>query len=236
MACTLKRNVNSTYHPHKGYAMTIKQNSFAVLVAFCAIALGIQPLRAQSPEPPILEKVRQTYQIGKGMELHFDLEIYWAVREKTEQKSGKVFLASGDKFYAQVGATTFVSDGVTYWQYSKASNQAVIKDLLDVDLSLHPSQIINKYFAERSYTITDKSPKQATLVWTAPQNGAPAGEQSITALVDTKKFLIKKLTVTDKTGNTSAYVFTKTKLDTPIPPEKFTFVVPQGANVLDTRK
>ncbi|MFW6254101.1 MAG: LolA family protein, partial [Chitinivibrionales bacterium] len=73
------------------------------------------------------------------MQISFDLSIFWAVRERTEEKKGELYVSPGDKFRAEVGQTIWVSDGQTYWQYSKAANQVVIKDLLDVDLSMHPS-------------------------------------------------------------------------------------------------
>jgi outer membrane lipoprotein-sorting protein len=216
--------------------MTTLGLRLARTVSCIAIVIAITSAAAVAQQPDLVKRIRETYRIGAGMTLQFDLEIYWAIREKTEKKSGKVQLADGDKFRARVGNTVFVSDGVTYWQYNEGSNQAVIKDLLDVDLSMHPSQLISEYLTQRDYTVKEHNGNQAILVWQAPQSDAPAGEQSITAVVDTNNNLIKKLTVVDKTGNTSAYTFTKIKLDSAIAPETFTFIVPQGANVLDTRK
>ena len=62
-----------------------------------------------------------------------------------EKKSGSLQLMPGDKFRLTIGSTEWISDGHTYWQYNEKTSQVIIKNLLDVDLSMHPSQMIKTY-------------------------------------------------------------------------------------------
>jgi outer membrane lipoprotein-sorting protein len=211
-----------------------RSSLFALCIA--AAFTFLSGARAGAGQPPIVKELQQKYAIDKGLELHFDLAIFWAVREKTEKKKGVLYLAPDDKFRAEVDNTVWVSDGTTYWQYSQGTNQVIIKDLLDVDLSMHPSQAVAEYFTSYDYTVKEQNDDRITLVWNAPEGDPAISEKSIRVRVDPEKKLIKQLQIVDRSGNTSTYTFTKTRVGVTIAPEKFTFLTPQGANVLDTRE
>lgn len=171
------------------------------------------------------------------MEMVFDLEIFWKVREKTEKKSGVIEIGPNDKFRVEMDKNSWVCDGQTYWQYSKATKQVVIKRLLDVDISLHPSQVIKTYLTEYKYTVENEDEKTAFLTWKCPEEET-AGQnkpKELAAWVDKNSGTVKKLKIVDKSGNESTYTFKKTRLDVQIPAETFNFTIPEGATVLDTR-
>ncbi|MBD3392966.1 MAG: hypothetical protein GF418_12745 [Chitinivibrionales bacterium] len=202
--------------------------SVSILVLFCAISV------AQTPD--IVTALRGKYSGETTLEASFDLKIFWKVREKTEEKSGTLMLAPGDRFRLELGPTVWVSDGRTYWQYSTATQQVVIKQLLDVDLSMHPSQIISTYLHEYAYTVKETGGRQTVLSWTRPPDAANVYANAITVWVDTKKMILKKLHIVDTNGNESTYTFKKTKLGVEFPEETFTLQIPEGASVLDTRE
>ncbi|MFP4418883.1 MAG: LolA family protein [Chitinispirillaceae bacterium] len=167
------------------------------------------------------------------MQISFDLSIFWAVRERTEEKKGELYVSPGDKFRAEVGHTIWVSDGQTYWQYSKAANQVVIKDLLDVDLSMHPSQMLQNYLNKGSFKLVKEGDELTEFSWES-QNSASS--ESLTLWLDSKKGIIRKIKVVDRNGNISTYTFKKSRIGIDIPNKTFTLTAPEGANVLDTRE
>lgn len=182
----------------------------------------------------IISNLKKKYHAESSIDVAFELNIFWKVREKNEKKSGALMVAPNDKFRLKLGSTEWVSNGHTYWQYNIKTNQVIIKNLLDVDLSMHPTQILKTYLSY-AYSVKSESEKEAVLIWRIMADDKEKSFKSITLWVDKKKNVIKKLVVVDKNENVSTYIFKKTKTGIQIPTETFTFTVPQGVDVLDTR-
>jgi outer membrane lipoprotein-sorting protein len=190
---------------------------------------------AQSASP-IVEKLKETYDVSKGIKLDFDLRIYWKVREKEEQKRGSLQLATNDRFRLQLGATTWASDGTTFWQYNENTNQLVIKKLLDLDLSKHPSQMIDHYLTGYTYTIGTSVDGMTVLEADIPVGDGTVSNQSLRIYVDKGKYRIEKIIQIDRYGNESVYTFRRTRIGADFKPDVFTMTIPEGADVLDTRE
>ena len=185
-------------------------------------------------ENAVITALKKKYNEKTSLELTFDLNIFWKVREKNEKKSGSLSLMPGDKFRLTIGSTEFISDGHTYWQYNEKSSQVIIKSLLDIDLEMHPSQIIKTYLG-RSYTVKSEDEKQAVLTWSNPEPEQKKPYKDVTLWVNKKKNIIEKIVAIDKNGNESTYTFKKTKTGVQFPPTLFEFEVPKGVDVLDSR-
>lgn len=187
-----------------------------------------------SQENAVITNLKKKYNEKTSLELTFDLDIFWKVREKHEKKSGSLYLMPGDKFRLTMGSTEFISDGHTYWQYNEKSSQVIIKSLLDIDLSMHPSQIIKTYLGY-SYTVKSDDEKQTVLTCSNPEPEQKKPYKAITLWINKKKNSIVKIVAIDKNGNESTYTFKKTKTGVQFPPTLFEFEVPKGVDVLDSR-
>lgn len=207
---------------------------FREAAALCAL-ISLIPAASTARPRPIIEALKARYASDKTLEILFDLEIFWKVREKTEKKSGTILLAPGDKFRVTLGTTVWVCDGQRYWQYSSATNQVVIKHLLDVDLSTHPSQIMQTYLGDYAYQVTQEDERRAVLAWKSDEpEKTPC--RSLRLWVDKKNTAVTKLVVEDVSGNVSTYTITTTRTGVPVQGDTFTFSIPEGAQVLDTRE
>lgn len=183
----------------------------------------------------IVGNLKEKYGPEKAANLAFDLTIFWSVRERYEKKSGELIYSPGEKFRLTLGNTSWVSNGQTYWQYSKKTNQVVIKSLLDIDLSLHPSSMMQSFL---SYTFSTYSSDDKTIVlkWEGDSKNSDLPYKKIVINVDRKKMEISELTVIDDDGNESRYTFKKAKFGGAEPASIFEFSIPEGVDVLDTRK
>ncbi len=206
-----------------------------ILPAVAFILTFFAAVHAVSDADRLTSQIRSNYSPENGLKVDFDMEIFWAVREKTEEKDGTLYLMPGDKFRLEVGNVTYVCDGVTYWQYSKNSSQVIIKNLLDVDLSMHPSQVISTYLDDFTYIVENQDEKSATLSWKPEDTQGNAPAKSIRVDIDKQRGTLKRIEVVDKSGNRTRYRFKKTKLNADIPADRFTFQIPEDARVLDTR-
>lgn len=184
----------------------------------------------------LLSKLKEKYTIKSTIHLTFDLEIFWKIREKQEKKQGELILTANDKFFCRLGATKWISDGMTYWHYNEKTSQVIIKNLLDIDLSSHPSQVIST-FLQYPYTYERSDKNEVVYRWVADtlKSQNHYNYESIIMRIDKEKIVIKSIMVIDKSGNESTYRIKKTKLNVPVSLTVFSFDIPKGADVLDTR-
>lgn len=199
------------------------------------IILSILQTSLYAQENAVITALKKKYNEKTSLELTFDLDIFWKVREKHEKKSGSLRLMPGDKFRLAIGSTELISDGHTYWQYNEKTSQVIIKSLLDVDLSMHPSQVIKTYLGY-SYKVKSDDAKQTVLTWSTTGPDQKKTYKAITLWVNKKKNTIEKVRAVDKNGNESTYTFKKTKTGAQFPSTLFDFEVPKGVDILDTRK
>jgi outer membrane lipoprotein carrier protein len=196
------------------------------------LACGFAALPCLPAEPAIMSRVRAAYANAATLQTDFSLDIYWQVREKTERRTGKIFLVKDDKFRVEIDKTLWVSDGSTCWQYSTGSRQVTIKRLQDIDISALPSHVLSSYVRRGRYRLKGESDREIT-VESEPDS---ARAQPVTLRIDKKSALVTSLQLSDANGNRSTYTFTKTLLGAPISREKFTFAPPADAEVLDLRR
>lgn len=196
------------------------------------VAEGAAPLDSAAVASSVLNDLRSKYNDSAALEIVFDVTIYWSVREKEDKLSGHAWLARGDRFKLESGNVLYSSDGRTYWQYNKQTNQVIIKNLLDVDLSILPSQMFTDYVQNYTYRIASLGNDRTVLKST----GVPSGHvQSITITVKTKTNTIESIVVNDKNGNRSTYTISKIRAGIKLTDDNFVFEIPKGANVFDSR-
>jgi outer membrane lipoprotein carrier protein len=182
-----------------------------------------------------MKTVRKKYDENATIESQFELKIYWAVREKEERKKGVVLIAPGDKFRVTAGKSLWVSDGYTLWQYNPQTNQVIIKKLVDVDFSSHPSQIISRYLAEYEYKKIDENREQIVAAWEPDSTSNAPFYTSITVWIDKKDAVIDKIHAVDRNKNESTYTFRKTRFGAQVNASVFEFESPEGVSVIDVR-
>ncbi len=215
---------------------TVTLLSSAPLRLCGTLCIALLLLPRASAAATIIDTLRTRYGSAATISTDLGLTILWKVREKQESKTGSMKLATGDRFRVELGPTTWVCDGQTVWQYSSASNQVVIKRLLDFDLSSHPSQMLATFVNGYEYRVLENTARQAVLSWEADSSEAASFYRSITVFYDKHKGTISSFALIDRHGNESTYQFTKTVLGGPIPRETFEFAIPKGAHVLDERE
>jgi outer membrane lipoprotein-sorting protein len=188
-------------------------------------------------EPAIMKTVRRLYNGQTPLEARFDLHILWKVREKEESKTGKIVLAPGDKFRVELGASTWVCNGRTYWEASRDANavQVVIKEPSEIDRSMLPSQMVQSYVKNHGYTLKETLGPLTVVACTADSSSKTPEVERVELSIDSKTGVIKTLLVVDKNGNESVYRFKKTEFPANISESAFDYAIPKGASILDMR-
>lgn len=195
---------------------------------------GVWVFSVFAAEPAVMPLVRKLYTVNSAMEAQFELKTYWSVREKEETKAGKLSIAPQNRFRVEVGNDLLVSDGQTYWQYSKKTAQVIIKNFSDLDLQMHPSQLLSTFLTNYEYVEKSNSNGVNVLSWNADSENK-GGYTAIEVSVESKTGEVKVLKLTDRNGNIQTYSFKKTVFGAKFSQKVFTFEVPQDAQVLDNR-
>jgi len=187
-----------------------------------------------APENDYIVKLKKKYNVDSTVHVTFDLTIYWKIREKSEKKQGELIIAPDNKFYCKIGATQWISNGVTFWQYNKNTSQVIINSLADIDIATHPSNMIESYL-NYPYSVKSSIDNETILEWLAAEKELTNNYQKITLWIDNPNTLIKKIQVIDKNGNESTYTFKKTEINVTVPLNRFSLKIPRGADILDQR-
>ena len=189
-------------------------------------------------EPAIMKTVRSLYSDKTTLETSFTLHIFWKVREKEETKSGRMYLAPGEKFRVELGPASWVCNGETFWQSSndEKGEQVVIKRLADVEVASYPSHLLSNYLGKYRYAEKETKGGVVVVEWKADTLSHSSEAACIRLSIDAKSGVIEKLFIIDANGNESEYTFKKAKFSPRLPGKTFEFTVPKGASVIDMRK
>ena len=206
------------------------------VTAFLCTTIAVSPLLSYGADAPssLVTLVRKNYDPSRSISTRYTLKIYWSVREKEEKRQGSLSLASGDRFRITAGDECFVSNGTTYWHYAPQANQVVIKNLIEVNLSLLPSQLFARFIVSCPFKQVRSEKGMAELEWMSDSTGVPY--RSITVKVKEKEGRIAACIMTDRNGNIFTYKFTATTLGKKVPGRTFEFEIPKSARIVDLRK
>ncbi len=195
-----------------------------MILLFLTLSLAV-PAAAQKELTALLDKIR-----NEPVEMTFSLEIYWSIREKSEKKKGNLLLAGEDNFDLSLDKSRWVSDGVTVWQYSDKSDQLVIRSFMDMDFSLHPSTMFDR-FGERKFK-SIREDDDDIFRWADVDDPEYS---RIDLKFNDKKNSFKWILFVDKDGNESRYRFSKMEFLKAVDEDRFTFTAPEGTEVFDER-
>ncbi len=163
------------------------------------------------------------------VDLAFNLEIFWSVREKTEKKKGTVLLADNNRFDLALGGTRWICNGTTLWQYSASEKQLIIQKAASMDNSMQPAKLFDHFVGRDFKVIPTKSGE--ILRWEGKDKEFLKIEVKLSA--DGKK--IGSVLFVDLENNESRYSFTKMIFPKSVDSKRFTFTKPAGTEVFDER-
>lgn len=168
------------------------------------------------------------------VELSYDLEIFWSMREITEKNRGELLLDEPNKsFVFSFNESKWVSDGVGVWQYSADTKQLIIQDYLDFDTNLHPSNFL-KGFEDYTFTEAGKKGSVVEYVW-AKSEDEKDEYAKISVFYNSKKKQLVKIVLVDIDENISTYSFDKITFLDAVEEGRFVMTTPEGAEVIDNR-
>jgi outer membrane lipoprotein-sorting protein len=185
-------------------------------------------------EPAVLKKIRGNYTGTRTIYITFEQSIFWTIREKTTRKNGTLIIAPGNKFNVKFSDEVLVSDGTTYWQYSRKNNQVIIRKVKDLDLSSLPANILSSFLTRYTFRIKERKAKTTVLEWSDDTKDTKS-YQHVSLAVFNETGIVQTLSFTGNNGNIHTYTFKKTEFDRAVPEKTFQFKAPADVNIVDNR-
>jgi outer membrane lipoprotein-sorting protein len=98
----------------------------SVFLLLCFLFVGVMPLYASSADD-VLQKSKAWFKTGTSWSLDFDVKVYPAGSPDVSQQKGSLLVGEKNKFRLSVSGITFISDGVSLWQWNIEQRQVLIK-------------------------------------------------------------------------------------------------------------
>jgi chaperone LolA len=187
--------------------------------------------RGSGEDPQVvLSGLQERYDKLSDLAVDFVQEVHSGVFASVERTSGKMFLASGDKFRMQTDEQTIVSDGKLLWVYSRENKQVTIDKVAKSRDIVRPSDYLFTFRESyTSYLLPDTTISKVECI-TIQLVCEEKDEfiQQMTLYVGREDLLTHRASYVDINGNNVIIDFSDLKVDKGLPDNLFFFETPKG--------
>ncbi len=203
-----------------------------VLVILCC-SMGAAEETAQD----VLEKVRKKYDSITDAQLKFSQKTRFEMTKVEQSVTGTLLLKKTNKYRVDTDDQTIVTNGETVWSHSSANKQVLIDHFKMNENIISPEKILTGAPSDFTSTMIgrDKIGKTDVMVLKLVPNNDQSMVKTMKLWVDNSTWLIKKAEIVDVNGKQTEYLVTDVKINTGLQDSRFTYQVPEGAEVVDLR-
>lgn len=190
----------------------------------------------QESAAAVLKKSAEHVQGALGWQLRFRVEYYAGGQEKTGGYHGDLLLGQGDQFRLTIPGQTYLSDGVTLWQYSQTQSQVLIKNVADMQGSMHPSEALFRYLRCQPLTVHQQT-VQGIQVYelTLDPSQQMEGYQSLVVWLNAQTYEPYRLEMVDGTGTKVIYYILNLQKNPEFSQQTFHFESSSDIDEIDMR-
>jgi|WetSurMetagenome_2_1015567.scaffolds.fasta_scaffold24502_2 outer membrane lipoprotein carrier protein len=200
------------------------------------LGAGIRTAVAQSAED-VLANVRTKYETIQDAQLTFTQRSAFAGSRVEQSVSGTLLLKKQHMYRVEMEGQTVVTDGKTVWSYSRPTNQVLIDTFNAGTQGPTPERVLTGDTEEYSATLLDHEAggSRDLITLKLVPRADRAGGGTIRLWVDARTWLIRKAMLADGNGKETLYTVTDIRINTGIQSSRFTYEIPEGAEVVDLR-
>ncbi|MDR2337682.1 MAG: outer membrane lipoprotein carrier protein LolA [Deltaproteobacteria bacterium] len=188
---------------------------------------------------PILNKVSQASARIKSLKADFVQESYLLGLDKIENSSGKVLFQKTAKMrwdYQAPEKQLFVMDGKSVWYYQPSQNQVMLSDLnASFKSSVPVSFLLGLGTLTDTFILQNACHTQIGILLNLTLKESDDSLDKFYLLVRQKDYTPLGAKIVDLGGNETSIVFKNLVLNQSIKAAEFSFVPPQGLDIIDNR-
>ncbi len=185
----------------------------------------------------VLDHLRQRYEEANDAQVKFSQRVKLSVAKVEQHASGLVEFKKEHKYRIELEDQTIVTDGQTVWSYSRPAQQVLIDKYTLDERTISPERILTGAPQDFAATLLGKESagNRDLFVLKLVPKGQQTTVKSMKLWVDDDEWLIRKVELLDWNGTETTYTVSEIRLNLGLPDSRFTFEIPQGANVVDLR-
>lgn len=184
----------------------------------------------------IIENVQERYEDMTDATITFSQSVRFKVSKAEQTVKGTLQFKKPNKYRIETDERTVVTDGTTSWSWNPRNRQVVIDNYKEETHSLSPERLLLSYPKDHfsTYIGEEKVAGQSTYVLklTPKEEGSFATAMKIWVAKD---WLIRKVEITDVNGAVTTYMIEKISIDQKLADSRFSFTLPEKAEVIDLR-
>lgn len=209
-----------------------------ILYVACLVSLGLLsaiPTQAQDAEE-VFERLKEKYESIDALRAEFSQTMSSSYMDE-EATSRGILIASGDRYRVETEGQTLVSDGEVTWVYMASQNQLLINDNSEDEQSFSVSDFLFDYDDrfDVSEVKTSSIGGERHFVLSLEPKSAEAFFTEATLSMRVRDNVITRLQVVDVNGTTMLFNLTNIELNPELGSEVFSFIAPQGTEIIDLR-
>ena len=183
----------------------------------------------------IVERLQTKYRSIKSMTATFTQTYTYAVYQRTQTSTGKVFLKSPGRMrwdYKTPSSKVFVADGKNLWVYEPEKNQAYQRSLKDSEIPIAIRFLMGEGNLLKEFEPTFKSATPTTVTVELTPKVPTTKYKRLTMVISRADHMVQETTIIDPVNNTNRVQFKRIKLNGNLPDAGFKFEPPKGVNVV----
>ncbi len=219
--------------------MEERMKSGSMLALFIAAGMffaGTQTTNAQTAAE-VLEHMNGKYESISDAQIRFIQRVKLPMTKIDQSSAGTLFVKKSNKYRVELTDQTIVTNGETVWSYSRPSHQVLIDHFKMNDQSLTPERILTGAPEDFDATLLgdERLDGRKVVGLKLTPKGKNSFISSMKLWVDNGDWMIRKVEVSDAAGKNTTYTVSDIKTDTGLKDSRFTYQIPEGAEVVDLR-
>jgi len=207
---------------------TIK--NILLIAVFASLCRAQDDITAQE----IIQNVQNVYRDMSDAKASFTQTIKHS-GAKAQTSSGTLYIKKENKYRIEAGGMIIVTDGTTSWSYNPKKKQVIIDNYKEDANTFSPNKYLFQY-PENFYSDLEGNETiggvDTYVLKLRPRESGYV--KSAKLWVEKSSWLIKKISVTTD-ESTSTYTVKNVQLNIGLGNSKFTFLPPEGVEVIDMR-
>lgn len=207
-------------------------------IALCTL-ISLTLLRAQ-PLPAVhdvTERMQERYEMIDDVRAQFTQKVVLGYASIEQSFDGSILYKKPKQYRLESEHQTVVTDGSTVWAYVPANGQVIVDTYKEQRNSVSPEEFLltlpSTYYA--TVLGRESSPQGSLLQLKLTPKDDRSFVKNVRLWLLESSMEVRRIQIVDQNETETTYTMTSVRLNTSIDDAQFTFVAPDGTEVVDLR-